>query len=485
MTDFEKAQDLKIDIVSEDDESISEEHKQYLISKHGRYDLIPLPSMNDDDPLNWSPWFKHLQLGMVATHGFFGTFFASGLVPSFGKLSEKFELPTSQISYLTSAQIVILGFFPLVWVPLMNKYGKRKLLILSVVGSMCFNLGCVFSNTYGTLMAMRCLVAFFISPGLAVGGSIVHETTFSHQRGSRSGVWALMVNLGTMAGALFMGFVAQYQDVKYVFVVFTVMNFFQIFFYVFLGKETLYNYQDLSRNENNRFKQLTSFSAIVPERSFNFPTVAAPFKLFGNWRVFIAALAYGICFMHDNIATNVEIPQVMYIKFQLGPQALGLQFLSFIVGSLIGEVGGWLSDKWVQWGRKNNRGNSFRIWITYPGFITSIIGIVEFGVQIDRAEHKWNITPLIGLAISAFGFQILTSPLIAYSMDTTPTRASEVALFMTMMRQTLGFIGPFYYPLMFENMGFTRAYGLMAGLMAALAFIPVLFMHLYEARKGR
>ncbi|KAG7660342.1 uncharacterized protein J8A68_006152 [[Candida] subhashii] len=481
-SDIEKEDFSKVEVVSS--EEISEEHKAYLLAKHGRYDLVPLPSMNDDDPLNWPNWLKHMQLTMVAVHGFFGTFYASGLVPSFGKLTVELATPTPMLAYLTSAQIVILGSFPMIWVPLMNKYGKRKLLILSVFGSMCFNLGAIFCKTYGSLMAMRCMQALFICAGLAVGGSVVAETTFAHQRGSRSGVWALLVNLGTMLGAVFMGLVAQRQDVKYVFVVFTCIDFLQLVNYLLFGRETLYNYADPSRNEPNRYKQLTNFRAIIPERKLNVLTIIAPFKYFANWRILIAALAYGVCFMHDNIATNVEIPQVMFVKFGLGPQALGLQFLAFVIGSIIGEVGGILSDKLVAYGRRNNRGNSFRLWVTYPGFICSIIGIVQFGFMIDKAV-TWSVVPLVGLAISNFGFQILTSPLIAFSMDTDPVNASQIALFMTFVRQFLGFIGPFYYPTMFENMGFTKAYGTMAGLMAAIGFVPVLCMHLFESKKGR
>lgn len=45
----------------------------------------------------------------------------------------------------------------------------------------------------------------------------------------------------------------------------------------------------------------------------------------------------------------------MVHKFEFGPQALGLQFLSFIIGTLIGEVGGYLSDKLVQWGHKTTK----------------------------------------------------------------------------------------------------------------------------------
>lgn len=463
--------------------SISEEHKQYLIAKHGTYELDPLPSMSDDDPLNWPDSFKFLQLGMVAFHGFMGTFMASGIVPSFGKYSEILDKPVPRVSYLTSAQIVLIGTFPMFWVPVMQRYGKRLLLIISVLGTMAFSIGAVFSTDYGTLMAMRCLLAVFVSPGLAVGGAIVKETTFSHQRGSRSGVWAISVNLGTMFGAFLMGFVAEYQNPKYVHVVFACTMFVLAVCYLFLGKETSYNPADLSRNETNRFKQLR-FKAIFPENKITIFKFLEPLMFLLKPRVFIPAFGYTMMFMHGNIAMNVEIPQVMVHKFELGPQALGLQFLSFVIGTVIGEVGGYLSDRLVQWGHKNNKGPSFRLWVTHPGYITCIVGLIVFGVQIQNIDH-YNVTPLIGCAIAAFGLQIGTSPIIAYCIDLDHTKAVQISLFVTFLRQLFAFIGPFYYPKMFDNLGFAEAYGIMAMLVGVLGWILTSYLQFWEQRHGR
>jgi hypothetical protein len=48
--------------------SLSEEHRQYLLARHGTLDLDPVPDMNDADPYNWPTWrvsyivCNHLQL---------------------------------------------------------------------------------------------------------------------------------------------------------------------------------------------------------------------------------------------------------------------------------------------------------------------------------------------------------------------------------------------------------------------------------------
>jgi hypothetical protein len=35
---------------------LSEEHRQYLLQRHGTLDLDPMPSMGDADPYNWPTW---------------------------------------------------------------------------------------------------------------------------------------------------------------------------------------------------------------------------------------------------------------------------------------------------------------------------------------------------------------------------------------------------------------------------------------------
>ncbi|KAI5962521.1 uncharacterized protein KGF55_003597 [Candida pseudojiufengensis] len=471
-------------IDDEEEPEISEEHKQYLIKKHGTYNLIPLPTMDDNNPLNWSNYQKILQLSMVSFHAFMATFMASGVVPAFGELSVLLGHSTHQISYLTSCQIILIGSFPMVWTPVMNRYGKRLLLIISVFGSMCFSIGCVFCKDYESLIALRCISAIFISPGLAVGGAIVSETTFSHQRGSRSGVWSIMVNLGTMFGPLLMGFVAQFVEPKYIFVVFAAINFVQMIAYIFLGKETSYNLKDKSRNIINPYKQIFRKNAIYPENKISIWIILNPFKYLKYWKIFIPTFGYTILFMHGNIALNVQIPQVMYTKYGLGPMALGLQFIGFIIGTIIGEIGGYLSDKLLIWGKKNGKGSSFRLWLTYPGYIFCIVGLIVFGVVIDQT-NTYHVKTVVGLAISAFGLQVSTSPIIAYCIDQNSKDASSIVLFITFIRQLFAFIGPFYYPIMFSNIGFTKSYSIMAALVGAFGLIPTLILQFYESRRGR
>jgi hypothetical protein len=87
----------------------------------------------------------------------------------------------------------------------------------------------------------------------------------------------------------------------------------------------------------------------------------------------------------------------------------------------------------------------FRLWLSYIGYLLTIIGVVAFLVQIQIAPTlHWNVTPIIGAGIAGAGNQIVTTVLITYAVDCYREEAASVGVFITFVRQMWGFIGPFW-----------------------------------------
>ena len=40
---------------------LTQQHREYLMARHGRIDLKPLPTMDPADPLNWPAWKVYFQ----------------------------------------------------------------------------------------------------------------------------------------------------------------------------------------------------------------------------------------------------------------------------------------------------------------------------------------------------------------------------------------------------------------------------------------
>lgn len=154
-------------------------------------------------------------------------------------------------------------------------------------------------------------------------------------------------------------------------------------------------------------------------------------------------------FLLAGVLISIEIPQLFVEKFHFNTQQVGLQNLSIIIGSLLGEqIGGIASDQWMLWRqRKISKAPrpEFRLWLSYIGYLLTICGIVVFLVRIEQASNHWNITPDIGAATAAVGNQIVTTVLITYAVDCNRQEAASIGVFITFVRQIWGFIGPFWY----------------------------------------
>jgi len=154
-------------------------------------------------------------------------------------------------------------------------------------------------------------------------------------------------------------------------------------------------------------------------------------------------------FLFASVMTTVEIPQLFLPKFGLDAQQIGLQFLGIIIGTVIGEqLGGALSDYWMRRRGRQIDGTpeaEYRLWLSYAGFALTICGLVVFLVQTDHATHgKYNVTPIIGVGISGAGNQIVTTVLVTYALDCHPEQANSIGVFVNFVRQTWGFLGPFW-----------------------------------------
>jgi MFS family permease len=222
----------------------------------------------------------------------------------------------------------------------------------------------------------------------------------------------------------------------------------QLVLYFFLGPETLYISGGDARPQGSALRQKYFHFKRIDPTPLRFWDFVQPFIFAGRPCVMIATAAYAMVWLFAYVMTNIEIPELYSVKFRLNTQQVGLQFLGVIIGSVIGEqIGGFMSDQWM-WQRRKKIGRSpeheYRLWLSYIGIALSICGVVVFLVQIEKANTHWNVTPTIGAAIAAAGYQIVTTVYITYAVDCYRPEAASIGVFITLVRQVWGFIGPFW-----------------------------------------
>ncbi|AEO68587.1 uncharacterized protein THITE_121411 [Thermothielavioides terrestris NRRL 8126] len=338
---------------------------------------------------------------------------------------------------------------------------RRPVFLVSLVCSLVGNVGCAVSPSYGTMGLCRAITAFFISPASAIGSAVVAETFFKKERARYMGVWTTMVTLGVPMAPFIFGFVAVRVGYRWIF---SQTNGVQLLLYFLVGRETLY------------LRRAAAAASLRPLAFVARPCVLLP------------AVGYAMVFLWANIMMSVETGQLFPENFGLNPQQVGLQNISIIVGSLLGEqIGGFLSDWWM-WRRHAKVGSSsdgqgadkaarspqpeFRLWLGYPGHLLTICGVVVYFVQIERAGTFWNITPDVGMAIAAGGNQIVTTVMTTYAVDCYREDAAGVGVFFNFVRQTWGFIGPFWFPDPIQRTGFRASAGIAAAMIVAVSMVP-------------
>ncbi|KAH8695582.1 putative MFS transporter [Talaromyces proteolyticus] len=475
-TDEKAASPSSIDIESE----LAPRHREYLIQRHGTADLDPIPAMDDADPYNWPGWKKHINLVLVAFHAMMSTFTAAAIIPAYLDISINLGISMNTTAYLTSLQIAILGGAPLFWKPLSSRFGRRPIFLISLLGSLVCNIGCAKSPSYGSMAACRALVAFFISPAGALGSAVVAECFFRKDRGRYMGVWTLLVTLGVPVSPFIFGFVAQRVGYRWIYYILSITNAVQLILCIFFCPETRYIGGSISSTGSGFRQEYMSFRRIDPKPLAAYEFIQ-PLTMAGRVTVAIPAVAYAMVFLFGSVMCTVEIPQLLQEKFELDTQGLGLQFLSLIIGSVLGEqLGGPLSDAWMN--RKNRSmgqrpGPEYRLWLSYIGFLLTIAGAVVFLVQTQQSPAgHWNITPIVGVAIAAFGNQVVTTVLITYAVDTNHKEAASVGVFITFVRQMWGFIGPFWLPDMFSSVGVAKSAGIVSALIVAASIFPTILL---------
>lgn len=179
-----------------------------LIHITGRYERSEPTSVFVREKFQLIAVQKVTNLSLVAFHAMMSTFTAAAIQSAFVDIAIDLHVSIQRASYLTSLVIAILGGAPLFWRPLSNRFGRRPIFLLSLIGSLVGNIGCAKSPSYGTMGLCRAITAFFISPAAALGSATVSETFFKRERARYMGIWTVMVTLGVPTAPFIFGFVA-------------------------------------------------------------------------------------------------------------------------------------------------------------------------------------------------------------------------------------------------------------------------------------
>ncbi|KAK3303887.1 major facilitator superfamily transporter [Chaetomium strumarium] len=460
--------------------------EELVLSKDG-FPLFPQPVLDDDlDPLNWSSAQKHIILAIVMSLYFMFTYITTTTVPSFPTLQEKYSAGLAEVNWTVAIPALGLSLGPLLWASPADIIGRRPIFILGTAMALLSTIGAALAPSYSGYMAARFFQGLGVSPAANVGLAIINDIFFEHERGQKLGLWVLAIDQGLYFGPLIGGFVnmAGYQWIQWLSAIFFgVILLAELFFL----PETLYprhlmlagtaqsavmttpssgdektvlatsppnKHLIVRKTKDLPFANLSPLSGIKHPRLYD--TAFRFIKTFRYMVVPISVIAY--CFgWYWWVLSVVTLVPVAYQTYAAHIQ--GLLYLGLIVGTLVSEVfcsgslSDWIVIKLAKSNHNNQKTPEMRLWLAYPAAVLTAVGLVVWGVSVDRGYH-W-IVGQVALGLFGAGIQMGNTAICSYVVDAYPMQSMATMTFYAVMLNLSAFVDPFFIVPWVEHVGFT------------------------------
>ncbi|EPE27503.1 MFS general substrate transporter [Glarea lozoyensis ATCC 20868] len=145
--------------------------------------VVPQPSNDQHDLLNWSPFWKFWTMFCATLVTLAQGLGPLSLTPMFGDYIETFDSGLKGVVEFVGISVLVLGFSNLFWVPIQSCFGRRLVLILSTLICMASCIWRAKSTSYQSFMGASALSGFGAGPSVALQPTVIADVIFLHDRG--------------------------------------------------------------------------------------------------------------------------------------------------------------------------------------------------------------------------------------------------------------------------------------------------------------
>ncbi|KAL2192695.1 major facilitator superfamily domain-containing protein [Corynascus similis CBS 632.67] len=449
--------------------------------------LVPQPSDDPNDPLNWPQWRKELVLVVcglaAAVVGAYGPMLSPGMLEIADDLSVSLNELTQSTAWLTLC--ICLGLF--VTNPLAKIIGRRPIylaaaaimLAVSVAGAL------VRAGDYTSFLAPRIIAGLGMAPFEVLVQCTIGDMYFVHERATRIAVWNLLLLTGIAGGSLVAGYIIERNGYQWTFGVCAILFGVVLLAVFFLVPETAYR-------RGNAVEAMTTTATVVgngssdghaklaaghehhlagvsvddreglPEGS-KFPKKRTYIQSLRVWTgrysqapgwkpfarpvvmLFYPAVLWGFLVYGTVITWIVVFSVVNAAIFTLPPynfsvSETGLISLSPFIMTIVGElVSGPLNDWICVYLTRKNRGiyePEFRLPLMAVSLVLGVVGFYGFGATVHYQTH-WT-GPVLCFGFANMSMVFASTCVFGYIIDSY-RRHNEEALVAINARNLLTF----------------------------------------------
>ncbi|KAF7377410.1 MFS general substrate transporter [Mycena sanguinolenta] len=434
--------------------SIQSSNETLKLDHHG-LPLIPQPSDDPEDPLNWSRTQKYIIVCICALIAFFGTFALGSANPAYAQIGLALGVTVTQASYIGTIGIGAAGIGSFIWGAI-----KQPITIAA-------NFSAAFAKSYGGIIVGRFFTGFGIASSHVVAFATISDVFCLHERGKMLGLVTFALINGAHFASLPAGFIAQNVGWRWTITLPSILAAVCWVLTVVALPETLYirGTGAPPAKPPSRYHRMRITGTRIPGRTLHLVDFARPFQI---------------------VMPSQTVSALFRTYYKWGSARTGIALsVSTTIGGFLGEiVSGPVIDKLMERSRKREgrvRPES-RLHGMWPAIILLPGGLLMFGFSITHHElvHSY-IGVTVSMALTCFAAQMINTVVIAYCVDCYKPQSAEVIQLLSFARQEMSFTVGFWSIQYGDKIGFQFS-GITYACVSVFFFLPVLWIMIYGER---
>ncbi|KAJ5959890.1 Major facilitator superfamily domain general substrate transporter [Penicillium vulpinum] len=424
-------------------------------------DLITWSGPDDpENPKNWPKGLKWKNTWVISLFVFISPVSSSMIAPAMQDLGKSLKMHSDLEVYMSMA-IFILAYSvgPIFFGPASELHGRVRLLQVSNLWYLAWNLGCGFAQTKSQLFAFRFLAGIGGSAPLAIGGGAISDMWSAEERGKAMGVYTLGPLLGPVIGPIAGGFIAQYSTWRWVFwATSATAAVVQVAGFIWMREchpaTLLRKRRDILIQEtgNNNLHTDEKEQTLVYRLLHAFER---PVLLFTTQPIIFCMAIYMAYLFGVTYLLCATFPVIWTEVYNESPSIGGLNYISIAIGSFAGLIFNLkLVDRIYKMlkARNNDIGKpEYRMPSLAVGSVISTIGLFWYAWSIGNTH--W-IMPNIGVLIFSAGTISCLQGMQTYIVDSYETYAASAMAACAILRSLCGFGFPLFAPYMYSSLGY-------------------------------
>lgn len=186
-------------------------HANLKRARDGHTILLPQPSDDPNDPLNWSWFKKHVILIIISMTAFLPDYGSATGAVTLLPQAVVWNMTPDHVNHSQVGNVFMLGAGGVVVVALSAYFGRLPVLFYFVVLATATAIWCAAAQSFESFMAARILNGFFST--VAQGGGLMFlQIFFFHERARKINIWASFIILSPYFGPLFAAFIITTQS---------------------------------------------------------------------------------------------------------------------------------------------------------------------------------------------------------------------------------------------------------------------------------